>query len=194
MPDLFTGGWYIQERGFSTREIEAIHGDDIHWRDEFGAGQCSRQSFERWLGGGSLAPDSPQAPPTVAQRPKITEQAKEWVRNDAAALQKLKELSIKSEMDNDGFARFFLGSMGNCITRIQGQAEHVPCGKQLRAFTRLDVDAKTVQSSLTFLCDWLKRVSATFPEEDVLPLSRALSDGLESVNRLRADLAPYLGQ
>jgi hypothetical protein len=194
MPELFMGGRYIQERGFSVREIEGIHGDDIHWRDKFGSGQCSRQSFGRWLGRGSLAPDSPQAPLTVARRAKITEQAIAQVRSDAAMLAKLKGLSIKREMDSEGVARFFLGSMGTCITRIQAQAEDVPCGKRLRAFTRIDADAKTVQSSLTSLCGWLQSASIACLAEDVLPLSQALSDGLESVNRLRGNLEPYLGQ
>lgn len=194
MPELFVGGRYIQERGFSTREIEGIHGDDIHWRDKFGSGQCSRQSFGRWLGRGSLAPDSPPTPPMVVRRSKITEQAIEQVRSDAATLQKLKGLSVKREMDSEGTARFFLGSMETSITRIQAQAEHVPCGKRLRAFTRIDADAKIVQSSLTFLCGWIQSASATFPGEDVLPLSQALSDGLASANRLRGNLEPYLGQ
>ena len=145
MPDLFEGGRYIQERGFSTREIEAIHGDDIHWRDKFGAGQCSRQSFGRWLGRGSLAPDSPQSPQRVVRCSKITVQAIEQVHSDAAMLQKLKELSIKPEMDSQGLAAICLWAMRSSITRIQEQAEYVPTGKRLRAFTRIDENAQMVR-------------------------------------------------
>jgi hypothetical protein len=194
MPNLFTGGRYIQERGFSIREIEQIHGDDIHWRDKFGGGQCSKQNFYRWLGKGSLAPDSPPAPPPAKRSKPITEDAIGRVRNDAAMLQKLKELSIKPEMDSQGVARFFLGAMETYITRIQEQAAGVSYNKRMRSFTRIDCDAQAAQSSITSLSDWLKSASATFPEECVLPLSKALSDGLESVNRLRGNLAPYLGQ
>ena len=92
-------------------------------------------------------------------------QAIEQVHSDAAMLQKLKELSIKPEMDSQGLAAICLWAMRSSITRIQEQAEYVPTGKRLRAFTRIDENAQMVPSSITSLCDWLKSVSATFPEE-----------------------------
>ena len=194
MPDLFTGGRYIQERGHWAREIEEIHGDDVHWRDSSGSGRCSKQSFYRWLGRGSLAPDSPPPPITAARRSKITQEAIERARNDAATLQNLKTLSIEPETDSEGFTGIFLWSLRRSINRIQEQVEDVPCGKRLRAFTRIDTDAQSAQSSIIGLSDMLKTSPAPFAAASVSPLLQALSDGLESVNRLRADLAPYLGQ
>jgi hypothetical protein len=190
---LFVGGRYIQERGFSVREIEVIHGDDIHWRDQVGDGQCSRKSFYRWLGRGSLASDSPPPPQMVARRPKrITEEAIECVRSNVAALRNLGEINIGPGIDGRGLISIGLWALKSSLHRMQDV--ELPGHNRMRTFTRIDADAQLVQSAIISLRDVLESGSEGLPAEGVSPLLQALSDGLESANRLRDSLVPYLGQ
>lgn len=45
--DLKAGCSYIHKSGNSTRTIDAINGDDIHWHDDFAPGTCTRATFTR---------------------------------------------------------------------------------------------------------------------------------------------------
>jgi hypothetical protein len=195
MPDFFVGGRYIQERGNWVREIEAIHGDDIHWRDKVGDGRCSRQSFARWLGKGSLAPDSPPPPPRAKRSKPITEEVIERVRNDITMMHKLSELTIEPGIaDDQQLATVFLWSLRTYINSTEKAAEDLPGHIRKRVFTRIDANAALVQQAVISLCELLKRSSAIVPAERASLLLKSLSDGLESVNRLRGSLEPHLGQ
>ena len=166
MPDLFVGGRYVQERGNWVREIEAIHGDDIHWRDKVGDGRCSRQSFARWLGKGSLAPDSPPSPPRAKRSKPITEEVIERVLNDITMMHKLSELTIEPGIaDDQQLATVFLWSLRTHINSTEKAAEDLPGHIRKRVFTRIDANAALVQQAVISLCELLKRSSAIAPAE-----------------------------
>jgi hypothetical protein len=196
MPDLFIGGRYVQEGGRSSRLIEEIHGDDVCWRDEFAPGRCSKQSFYRWLGKGDLAPDSPPPPkPSPKGAKPITEDAIERVRNDVATLHKFGELTIEPcIMDSSGVMAEFLWALRSSVKRTEKEAQDLPGHIRKRVFTRIDVNAKIVQQSLISICEILNCFSAIDSGDQARLLLQVLSEGLESANRLRADVAPYLSQ
>jgi hypothetical protein len=194
MPDLFAGGRYIQERGFSTREIEAVHGDDIHWRDKFGSGQCSRRSFRRWLGKGDLAPDSPPPPKTPRKRSQpITEAFFGRLNQEIIPLRKLATLEMESEnAEKRALIGISIWSIREAVSHMDEQVKRT-WAPGLQRLTRMDLSAETLQRLIPSLIETL--TPSGTPLEAVSPqLLQALSDGLESVNRLRGDLAPYLGQ
>ena len=194
MSELFVGGRYIPASGNWAREIEAIHGDDIHWRDEFGAGECSRQSFGRWLGKGDLAPDSP-APPTTPRRPsrRITEDFLEQVNQELTPLRKLATLDIESQ---DAKKRALIGmslwDIREGVNHMDDELKRT-WAPRLPRLTRIDRRAETLQRLIPSLIETLTPSGP--PLEVVSPQAlQALSDDLASANRLRADLAPYLTQ
>ena len=60
--DLVVGGRYLHTNGDFIREIVAIEGDTVLWRDQIGTGQCSKSAFLRRCP--SLAPNDGTAPAT----------------------------------------------------------------------------------------------------------------------------------
>ena len=176
------------------REIEGIHGDDIHWRDKFGSGQCSRRSFWRWLGKGDLAPDSPAPPKTPRKRSKpITEAFFGRLNQEIIPLRKLATLEMESEnAEKRALIGISMWSIREAVSQMDEQVQRT-WAPGLQRLTRMDLSAETLQRLIPSLIGTLTPSDA--PLEAVSPqVLRALSDGLESVNRLRGDLAPYLGQ
>lgn len=43
--DLVVGGRYLHVNGHFIREIDAIEGDTVLWRDQWSTGQCSKRAF-----------------------------------------------------------------------------------------------------------------------------------------------------
>ena len=194
MPDIFVGGRYIQERGHSVREIEEIHGDDIHWRDSVAPGVCSKKSFMRWLGSGGLAPDSP-APPKTSGKPskRITEEVLGYVDRELTPLQTLADLNIESEnVEKRALIGVSMWGIRMGVNRINEEIKKT-WAPRLPRITRIDRSAETLQRLIPCLIETLTpsgpHLEAVSPQ-----VLQALSAGLASVNRLRADLAPYLGQ
>jgi hypothetical protein len=174
--------------------IEQIHGDDIHWCDDTGPGQCSKETFSRWLGAGGLAPDSPappQAGPTRAKR--VSRKFWDYLSKEASSLQGLGSLIIESaNPDRQALIGASFWTMRNCLHQIKNGVEIHNC-RPIRGLTAIDRNAASLQKSIAALIDFLQ--SSETPSGEVSPqVLRALSDGLGSVNRLRGNLAPYLAQ
>jgi hypothetical protein len=192
--NFFVGGRYACGNGNTVRVIEQIHGDDIHWCDDVGPGRCSKERFSRWLGAGGLAPDSPAAPPSGPRRAKrVSGKFWDYLSMEAASIQGLGSLTIESENpDRQDPIGVSLRTIRNCLRQIKNEAETHNC-RPLRGLTAIDRNAGSLQKSIAALIDFLR--SSETPSGEVSPqVLQALSDGLGSVNRLRAGLAPYLDQ
>lgn len=176
------------------RVIEQIHGDDIHWCDDMGPGRCSKETFSRWLGAGGLVPDSrapPQAGPARAKR--VSRKFWDYLSKEASSLQGLGSLIIESDnSDRRALIGASFWTIRNCLHQIKNEAEVHNC-RPLRGLTAIDRNAASMQRSIADLIAFLQ--SSETPSGEVSPqILQALSDGLASVNRLRAGLAPYLAQ
>ena len=192
--NFFVGGRYTCGSGNTVRVIKQVHGDDIHWCDDMGPGQCSKETFSRWLGAGGLAPDSPAPPPACPTRAKrVSRKFWDYVSKEASSIQGLGSLIIESENpDRQDLIGVSFWTIRNCLRQIKNEAEIHNC-RPLRGLTAIDRNAESLQKSIAALIAFLN--SSEPPPGEVSPqVLRALSDGLASVNRLRAGLAPYLAQ
>ena len=196
MPPLFIGGRYIQLSSGNIRTIEAIRGAEIQWRDKYGGGHCCLETFKKWLETGDLAPDSPAPPPGYPKRAKyITKAFREFLNREVAFLRALGLREITIERKTTDLEMLFGGSLWiiqGALKRIESALKDY-YSRPMHMLNAIDTDAARLQMAITSV---LETLNASEPPAgaDWSPVLRALSDGLASVNRLRAGLAPYLAQ
>lgn len=196
MPPLFVGGRYIQLSSGNIRTIEAIRGAEIQWSDKYGGGHCCLETFKKWLETGDLAPDSPAPPPGYPKRAKyITKAFREFLNREVAVLcgLGLREMAIEGQTtDQEMLLGGSLWIIRGALKRMESALEGY-YSRPMHMLNAIDADAARVQGAVISLLDALKS-SEPPAGADWSPVLRALSDGLASVNRLRAGLAPYLAQ
>lgn len=195
--DSFVGGRYISKTGLGIRVIERIVGDDIYWRDNVGAGRCSRESFYRWLG--KMHPDSPEPPKVMKRLKPVSQPIIEAVRKELAALQNFRaaivENKIETDKDRQTVIGFSLWQLNMAAKRLEDEVQRCPgYGSRLRSVTRIDTEAALLQTIISTLLPIIDSVSEESSKAAVMLLLRALADGSALINRLRSTLAPCLIQ
>ena len=84
--DLVVGGRYLHVNGDFVRQILAIEGYTVYWRDQMWTGQCSKNAFLNRCpafapdGAGAAATEQPAGPPQLPRAREFT------IRDEANAL------------------------------------------------------------------------------------------------------------
>jgi hypothetical protein len=84
--DLVVGGRYLHVNGDFVRQILAIEGDTVHWRDQIGTGQCSKSAFLKRCT--AFAPNETSAPATAqaSRTAQLPSEGEFTLRDEANAL------------------------------------------------------------------------------------------------------------
>jgi hypothetical protein len=195
--ELFVGGKYVGARNCFVRVIERIHGADIYWRDDFGPNKCQAERFLRWAH--SMAPDSPPPPAIGPKRRRYFTSAKiKELKSELVILRPLRDpFPYINELDGFPFMVRELIETGvltiqKYLEKLTEALDELPrAHNRLQACTRIDGIAEMMQRLIPDVHEAL--ASRPSSEENIERQLRVLSEGLESVNRLRENLSDYLG-
>jgi hypothetical protein len=196
--NFFVGGRYISASGNTVRTIERIHGDNIYWRDDVGPGQCGSERFKRWVG--ALSPDSPVPLSAPKRAKRVTEDVIVAVKKELSAVQlfrsKIADIKIETEdPPRQELIGFSIGLIGGQAQKLEQAIQDFPgFGKRLLAVTRMDDKVDMLQNLISTLKVGLTPISESSSQGAVTQLRQVLSDGSDSLARLRRILAPCIGQ
>jgi hypothetical protein len=194
--NLIVGQKYASARGSAVRVIEKIHGDDIYWRDDIGPGRCSRRRFEEWTSPSPV--ENPEAFQKLKRATHITQVVIDVVKEELARMQKFHKsiAEIQVELTDKDFEPLLMASMvmlSMSINHLEKEMQGFPgYGKRLRALTRVDTAAESLQRLISPLREGFLAVSAESSKETVTHLLQVLSDVSACLNRLQSFVAPFL--